>query len=65
MVLPILEATKCDLCGTCVSACPTGALSISEERLVFSAPAECTYCATCEKVCPQQAIHCPLSIEWE
>jgi ferredoxin len=47
----------CTLCLSCVSACPTGALSDSEEQpaLYFSESA-CVQCGLCAATCPEQVI---------
>ena len=42
--------------GTCVAACPFGALSMSEEGLPVVDEEKCTACGTCEKVCPKHII---------
>ena len=43
--------------GTCVAACPFGALTIGEDKLPHVDPALCTGCGTCERVCPKDIIH--------
>ena len=45
----------CRHCGTCVSSCPTGALSLSPEGTVVWNKAACVQCDTCLKVCPHGA----------
>ncbi len=42
--------------GTCVKACPFGALSIGPDRLPVVNRDLCTGCGTCERVCPKQII---------
>ena len=42
--------------GTCVKACPFGALSIGPDRLPVVDTELCTGCGTCERVCPKQII---------
>ena len=44
----------CSHCGTCVSACPAGALSLSSGEVVWD-PAACRQCDTCLRVCPGSA----------
>ena len=42
--------------GTCVAACPFGALKIGESGLPEVDEEKCTACGTCEKVCPKHII---------
>ena len=48
---------KCVGCGKCVSACPFGALSLSNRKAVASAA--CTLCGSCVSVCPMGALSLP------
>jgi ferredoxin len=52
-----VQVEGCTLCLSCVSACPTGALSDSEEKpaLYFSESA-CVQCGLCASTCPEQVI---------
>lgn len=52
-----VDVEGCTLCLSCVSACPTGALSDSEERpaLYFSESA-CVQCGLCAATCPEKVI---------
>jgi len=52
--MTVVDAGKCDECGTCVSVCPANALLI-DVRLNVSAE-KCTSCGICIKVCPFGAI---------
>jgi pyruvate formate lyase activating enzyme len=49
------RAGKCVGCGACVRACPTGALSLQQGRLVQNLDA-CVQCFACAQTCPTQAI---------
>lgn len=45
----------CIACGTCISECPSEA--ISEGEIYSINPDVCTECGTCADVCPNEAIH--------
>jgi ferredoxin len=51
----IIDASTCDLCGTCISVCPADALLLLSDALTVD-PKKCTQCATCVKVCPFGAL---------
>ncbi|CVK20415.1 RnfABCDGE type electron transport complex subunit B [Sporomusa sphaeroides] len=42
--------------GTCVKACPFGAMEMSADGLPIIDPDKCTGCAKCETVCPKKVI---------
>jgi ferredoxin len=52
-----LDTTGCTLCLSCVSACPTGALTDDPQRpmLRFSEQA-CVQCGLCQATCPEKVI---------
>lgn len=52
-----IDVEGCTLCLSCVSACPTGALSDSAEKpaLYFSENA-CVQCGLCAATCPEEVI---------
>jgi heterodisulfide reductase subunit A len=53
--IPIIDRMKCDLCGNCVTICPTDALIIRNSKLILS-PISCINCGACVPVCPKVAI---------
>ena len=50
-----VDEQKCTGCETCVSECPSEAISISEEKAVIDAE-ECLDCGVCVDTCPDEAI---------
>lgn len=54
--IPLIDPQKCDGCGLCVRACPTGALALQEGKAVVARPLTCEYSGLCEAVCPTRAI---------
>jgi len=52
---PVIDKTKCNLCGKCVDICAFNALSINRQQLSIN-HFFCEGCAACEVVCPQKAI---------
>jgi len=42
--------------GTCMRACPFGAITMSEDNLPLISPEKCTACGKCVAACPKQVI---------
>jgi len=52
-----VDLDACTLCLSCVSACPTSALSDNAERpLLAFTESLCVQCGLCERTCPEDAI---------
>jgi ferredoxin len=52
-----LDVEGCTLCLSCVSACPTGALSDEQDRpLLRFAEDACVQCGLCKATCPEKVI---------
>ena len=51
----MLEPSRCDLCGHCISVCLTNALYLEDERIIFN-PQSCRMCDSCQDTCPNLAI---------
>jgi ferredoxin len=52
-----IDTAGCTLCLSCVSVCPTGALSDDKERpMLRFAEEACVQCGLCEATCPEQVI---------
>ncbi len=60
--LPIIDETKCEHCGLCVSICTCGALVMEEKVVRVIKTENCGWCTMCELVCPTGAISCPFEI---
>lgn len=53
-----LGRLACAVCTDCADACPTAALSMSDDGLELD-PTTCTACGACVSACPQRAISLP------
>ena len=54
---PVINASMCIGCSSCVHACPeTGTLEMEAGKAILAHPERCTGHAKCAEVCPTQAI---------
>ncbi len=60
--LPELDPVRCDGSAACVSACPTGAIRLSDPVWSLDAGA-CIFCGACARACPRDAIRLGRQIE--
>jgi ferredoxin len=50
-----INKSLCDICGTCVSVCPTDAIEVFEFEIKID-DEKCVHCGNCVKVCPISAL---------
>jgi heterodisulfide reductase subunit A len=53
--IAFVNAEKCDLCGVCVSQCPTKAIKIEKDKLIVDG-ISCIGCGVCVPTCPKGAL---------
>jgi len=53
--MPVIDHSKCNLCGKCVNICAFNALEIIKNKPVVN-KLFCEGCGACEAICPQKAI---------
>ncbi len=49
-----VDTEKCCGCGSCVDACPVGAIEMKDDKA--SVKADCIECGACVGACPVEAI---------
>lgn len=54
-----VDTDKCSACGTCVTRCPFGAITVEEKKVTPAVvnKALCEGCGTCAADCPEDCIH--------
>ena len=64
--MPVIDPTKCNGCGLCVSVCRCGVLVMVNNvatLIEVETSTSCTqWCTQCELVCETGAITCPFEI---
>ena len=60
--MPIIDQTKCNGCGLCISVCYCQALVLVNNVITVIETEECGWCTQCEAVCPTGAIRCPFEV---
>lgn len=61
-----VDIEGCTLCLSCVTACPTGALSDSEEQpALFFSESACVQCGLCAATCPEKVISLVPRLDFE
>jgi Ni,Fe-hydrogenase III small subunit/ferredoxin len=62
--MPVIEQSKCTLCGECALRCPSRAIAIDRKKGNIGINLdECVFCALCEDICPAGAAHMTHSFE--
>jgi NAD-dependent dihydropyrimidine dehydrogenase PreA subunit len=56
MPKPIIDASKCTNCNTCVEICPVQVFEKGAKTPEVKKPKECIGCRACEAQCPSEAI---------
>lgn len=51
---PMLHETLCTQCASCITACPTGAISLKSKIEIDQNL--CIFCCSCIKICPEDAL---------
>lgn len=56
MPKPIVDADKCNGCGTCIEVCPMEVFVKENDKSVVKKADECIGCKACEAQCSENAI---------
>ncbi len=55
-VRPFIDTEKCRACGSCVRACPAGAIALNAERRAVIDDDKCIRCYCCHEMCEEKAV---------
>ena len=63
---PVFRCLQCDGCGTCMRACPAGAITLDESRCPHVDLKKCIRCFCCQELCPKTDIEVwrPFVFHW-
>ena len=54
---PVMNSSKCTMCGECVKRCPSSAIVMDKAKNDIGINIdECIFCSLCEEVCPAKAV---------
>ena len=53
---PVVDETKCEMCGACWEFCPAEAIQNTDKNIVFDYNT-CIRCYCCMEICPHGALH--------
>ena len=53
---PVIAASRCTGCGTCVASCPPGAMAMGRGRIPAIDASRCIRCYCCQELCPAGAV---------
>ena len=60
--MPVIDLSKCDACGLCISACACKAILMINGVVTVIETEACGWCLNCETICPTGAITCSYEI---
>ncbi|MDD5190855.1 MAG: 4Fe-4S binding protein [Dehalococcoidales bacterium] len=60
--MPVIDQSKCNQCGLCITVCKCGAIVLQHDVVTIVETEDCHWCTTCEAVCPTGALTCGFEI---